>query len=170
MSAAARKQRSAVHDDGKDAEFRTVAENRRAFHDYAFSARYEAGVALQGTEIKSIRAGHVTLREGFVRIVNEEAWLVGVHIAPYEQGSYLNHDPTRQRRLLLHKAQLRELGEQTRDRGVTIIPLRLYLKRGRAKVEIGVGRGKRQYDKRQAIAERDAQREIERALRSRERR
>ncbi|MAG34941.1 MAG: SsrA-binding protein [Dehalococcoidia bacterium] len=143
-----------------------ITMNRRAFHDYAFSERYEAGIALQGTEIKSIRDGQVNLREGYVRLVDGEAWLEGVHIAPYLEGSYLNHEPTRPRRLLLHKSELRQLEQQTGVRGYTIIPLRLYYKRGRVKVELGVGRGKRQYEKRQTIAAREAQREMDRALRS----
>ena len=143
-----------------------IARNRRAFHDYAFSDRYEAGISLQGTEIKSIRAGQVSLREGYVRLVDGEAWLEGVHIPPYLEGSYYNHEPTRPRRLLLHKSELRQLEQQTGTRGYTIIPLRLYYKRGRVKVELGVGRGKRQYEKRQTLAAREAQREMDRAVRS----
>ena len=143
-----------------------IARNRRAFHDYAFSDRYEAGIALQGTEIKSIRAGQVQVREGYVRLVEGEAWLEGVHIAPYLEGSYYNHEPTRPRRLLLHKSELRQLEHQAGARGYTIIPLCLYYKRGRVKVELGVGRGKRQYEKRQTLAAREAQREMDRAVRS----
>jgi SsrA-binding protein len=144
-----------------------VAANRSALHDYAVEDRFEAGLVLTGSEIKSIRTGKVSLREGFVRVVNGEAWLEGVHIAPYEYGTYNNHEPDRPRKLLLHREELRELGARTQAQGYTVVPLQLYLKRGRAKVEIAVARGKREYDKRQSIAERESRREIARALRER---
>jgi SsrA-binding protein len=144
-----------------------VAANRSALHDYAVEDRFEAGLVLTGSEIKSIRTGKVSLREGFVRVVNGEAWLEGVHIAPYEYGTYNNHEPDRPRKLLLHREELRELGARTQAQGYTVVPLQLYLKRGRAKVEIAVARGKREYDKRQSIAERESRREIARALRDR---
>lgn len=166
MTATARKRRAAGAADNQVRNDHVLAVNRRALHDYTIGERYEAGIALQGTEIKSIRAGGANIGQGFVRLANGEAWLEGVHIAPYEQGSYLNHDPTRPRRLLLHRSELRELAVQTRSAGFTIILLRLYLKRGRAKVQIGVARGKRQYEKREAIAAREAQREIGRAIRA----
>ena len=144
-----------------------VTLNRSALHDYAVEERYEAGLALTGTEIKSIRAGRTSLREGFVRVANGEAWLEGVHIAPYEHGTYANHEPTRPRKLLLHKAEIRELGQKTQAQGHTIVPLKLYFRNGRAKVEVALARGKRQYDKRQAIGERESKRDIARAMRDR---
>jgi SsrA-binding protein len=146
---------------------KVVASNRRAFHDYFIDEKVEAGLVLTGTEIKSIREGRVNLREGYVRIANGEAWLTGVHIAPYEQGNRYNHEPLRDRKLLLHRDQIDSLVGKSRQRGYTIIPLQMYLKGGRAKVELGLARGKKQYDKRAAIAEREAQRDIDRAPRSR---
>jgi SsrA-binding protein len=145
----------------------SLAVNRAAFHNYSIEDRYEAGIALSGTEIKSIRGGRASLREGFIRIANGEAWLEGVHIAPYEHGTHYNHEPTRPRKLLLHKAEIRELGLKSQAQGYTIVPLQLLLKRGRAKVEVGLARAKRQYDKRQAIAERDAKRDVARQMRER---
>jgi SsrA-binding protein len=144
-----------------------IANNRAALHDYAIDDRFEAGLVLTGSEIKSIRGGKVSLREGFVRVKDGEAWLEGVHIAPYEYGTYNNHEPDRPRKLLLHREELRELGARTQAKGYTIVPLALYLKRGRAKVEIAVARGRREYDKRQSIAERESRREIARAMRDR---
>jgi SsrA-binding protein len=146
---------------------KVVAVNRRATHDYFIDERIEAGLVLTGTEIKSIREGRINLREGYVRIIDGEAWLHNVHIAPYEQGNRYNHEPLRDRKLLLHRGQIDELWGKARQRGYTLIPLQLYLKHGRAKVELGLARGKRQYDKRESIARRDAQREIERSLRAR---
>jgi SsrA-binding protein len=145
----------------------SLAVNRTAFHNYAIEDRYEAGVALSGTEIKSIRGGRASLREGFVRIKDGEAWLEGVHIAPYEHGTHYNHEPTRPRKLLLHKAEIRELGLKSQAQGYTIVPLQLLLRRGRAKVEVGLARAKRQHDKRQAIAERDSKRDVARLMRER---
>ncbi|MDI3270306.1 MAG: SsrA-binding protein SmpB [Bacillota bacterium] len=142
----------------REEEIQLIAENRKARHDYHLEDRVEAGLVLQGTEIKSIRARHVQLQDGFVRIINGEAWLFGVHIAPYEQGNRFNHEPTRPRKLLLHRQEIRRLYDQVRREGYTLIPTRLYLKNGRAKVELALARGKKKYDKRQAIAERDAQR------------
>jgi SsrA-binding protein len=147
---------------------KVVAVNRRATHDYFIDDRIEAGIVLTGTEIKSIREGRVNLREGYARILGDEAWLTGVHIAPYEHGNRYNHEPLRDRKLLLHRDEISELIGKVRQRGYTLIPMQLYLKHGRAKVELGLARGKRQYDKREAIAKREAQREIERGLRSRE--
>lgn len=144
-----------------------VASNRRAYHDYFIDDTIEAGLVLTGTEIKSIREGRVNLRDGYVRIADGEAWLTNVHIAPYEQGNRYNHEPLRDRKLLLHRDEIDSLVGRARQRGYTIIPLQLYLKRGRAKVELGLARGKKQYDKRAAIAEREARRDIERALRTR---
>jgi SsrA-binding protein len=146
---------------------KVMAVNRRATHDYFVDERIEAGLVLTGTEIKSIREGRVNLREGYARVVGDEAWLVNVHIAPYEQGNRYNHEPLRDRKLLLHRDEISTLAGKVRQRGYTLIPMQLYLKHGRAKVELGLARGKRQYDKREAIAKREAQREIERGLRGR---
>lgn len=146
---------------------KVVANNRRAYHDYFIDDKLEAGLVLTGTEIKSIREGRVNLRDGYVRITDGEAWLTNVHIAPYEQGNRYNHEPLRDRKLLLHRDEIASLIGRARQRGYTIIPLQLYLKRGRAKIELGLARGKKQYDKRASIAEREAQRDIDRALRSR---
>lgn len=148
---------------------KVVASNRRAYHDYFIDDKIEAGLVLTGTEIKSIREGRVNLREGYVRIADGEAWLVNVHIAPYEHGNRYNHEPTRDRKLLLHRNEIDSLVGRVRQRGYTIVPLQLYLKHGKAKVELGLARGKKQYDKRSAIAERDARREIERHMRERSR-
>jgi len=142
-----------------------VASNRRAFHDYFIDERYEAGVALTGTEVKSLRAGKANLRDGFVRIDGSEAWLENVHISPYTQGGYVNHEPMRPRKLLLHRREINTLIGKVRQKGFTLIPLRIYFSGNHAKVEVGLARGKRQYDKRVALAEADAKREMERALR-----
>ncbi len=139
--------------------------NRRALHDYEVLERVEAGLALTGSEIKSIRDGKVSLQEAYVRPEAGEMWLVGCHIAPYRAASYFGHDPRRRRKLLLHRGQIVELGRSVEQKGLTLIPLRLYLKDGRAKVEVGLARGRREYDKRQAIARREAEREMERAIR-----
>ncbi len=142
-----------------------IATNRRAFHDYFIDEKYEAGLALTGTEVKSLRAGKANLRDGFVRIDGSEAWLENVHISPYTQGGYVNHEPMRPRKLLLHRREIATLIGKTRQKGYTLIPLRMYFSGNHAKVEIGLARGKRQYDKRVALAEADAKREMERALR-----
>ncbi len=146
---------------------RVVTSNRRAFHDYFIDETVEAGVALTGTEIKSIRAGKATISEAYARIDNGELWLVGAHISPYSHGSYTNHDPDRPRKLLVHKAQIQDLQAAIERKGLTLVPLRLVLKRGRAKVDIGVARGKKLYDKRASAAEREATRDIQRAMRDR---
>ncbi|MCH7577432.1 MAG: SsrA-binding protein SmpB [Chloroflexi bacterium] len=144
---------------------KTVTVNRKAQHDYHIVRTLEAGLSLRGTEIKSIREGRVSIREAYVRPDDGEVWLVGAHIAHYAPAGSANHDPTRRRRLLLHKRQIAELKRAVESEGVTIVPLRLYLKGGRAKLEIAVGRGKKRYDKRAAIAKRDADRQMQRALR-----
>lgn len=146
---------------------KTVAVNRRARHEYAVEETLEAGIALTGTEIKSIRAGRVNLAEAYARIEKGEAWLIGAHIAPYEQGNRNNHEPTRTRKLLLHRDQIAELVGRTQAKGFTLVPLKLYLRNGMAKLEIGVARGKKAYDKRRTIAERDARRELERSTKER---
>ena len=146
---------------------KTVAVNRRARHEYAVEETLEAGIALTGTEIKSIRAGRVNLAEAYARIEKGEAWLIGAHIAPYEQGNRNNHEPTRTRKLLLHRDQISELVGRTQAKGFTLVPLRLYIRNGMAKLEIGIARGKKAYDKRRTIAERDARRELERSTKER---
>ena len=140
----------------------TVAQNRRARHEYNIEETVEAGLVLTGTEIKSIRAGRANLAEAYARIERGEAWLIGAHIAPYEQASRFNHEPTRTRKLLLHRDQIAELVGKTQTRGYTLVPLRLYLRDGLAKVELGLARGRKAHDKRRVIAERDARRELER--------
>ena len=146
---------------------KTVAVNRRARHEYAVEETLEAGLALTGTEIKSIRAGRVNLAEAYARIEKGEAWLIGAHIAPYEQGNRNNHEPTRTRKLLLHRDQISELVGRTQAKGFTLVPLKLYIRNGMAKLEIGIARGKKAYDKRRTIAERDARRELERSTKER---
>ncbi len=145
-------------------EGKVVASNRKAYHDYFLEDTYEAGIVLTGTEIKSVRAGRVNLRDGFVQIRQGEAWLVNVHISPYDFGNRENHEPRRDRKLLLHRQEIRKLQSKVSERGWTIVPLKMYLKDGRAKVEIALVRGKRLYDKKDAIAERDADRELRRTI------
>jgi SsrA-binding protein len=152
--------------DGRRGD-RVVTSNRRAFHDYFVVETVEAGIALTGTEIKSIRDGKVTISEAYARIDGGELWLIGAHISPYRHGNHANHDPDRPRKLLVHKAELRELREAIEQKGMTLVPLRLTLKQGRAKVELGVVRGKKLYDKRTVAADREARRDVERALRDR---
>ena len=149
----------------KENKDRDVAVNRRAYHDYFIEEKYEAGMLLTGTEVKSVRGGRANLRDGFVRIDGHEAWLENVHISPYAQGNLMNHEPLRPRKLLLHRKEISSLIGKVKQRGYTLIPLRIYFARNHAKVEVGLARGKRQYDKREAIAARDAKREIERAVR-----
>lgn len=146
---------------------KTVAVNRRAHHDYAVEETLEAGIVLTGTEIKSIRAGRANLAEAYARIERGEAWLIGAHIAPYEQGNRNNHEPTRVRKLLLHRDQISELIGRTHAKGFTLVPLKLYIRGGIAKLELGVARGKKSYDKRRTIAERDARRELDRSTKER---
>ncbi len=143
-------------------DFKVVATNRKARHEYFLLDQYEAGIALRGSEIKSIRLGQISLAEAYVNIDGREAWLMDAHIAPYEQAGIFNHEPRRPRKLLLHRKQITELWNMVRQKGVTVIPLRVYLKQGRAKVEIAAAKGKKLYDKRQDIAKKDLQREMER--------
>jgi SsrA-binding protein len=149
---------------------KTVATNRKAFRDYEILDRYEAGLVLTGSEIKSIRSGGANIREGYIAPRQDELWLLNAHIAAYKPASRTGHDPIRPRKLLLHRREIDRLISRVQERGLTIIPLRLYLKDGIAKVEIGLARGKRQYDKRAAIAKRDSERQVERLLKRRERR
>lgn len=154
----------------KEKGIKVLAENRKARHDYFIEETYEAGMVLTGTEIKSLRAGKANLRDSFARVVNNEVFLYNMHISPYEQGNRFNHDPKRTRKLLLHKSEIRRLIGKTQEKGLTLIPLRVYLNpRGFAKLELALARGKKLYDKREAIAARDANREIARALRERNR-
>ena len=146
---------------------KVVATNRKAGFEYFLLERFEAGLALMGSEIKSIRAGQVSLAEAYVQVDGQNAWLLEAHVAPYELANRFNHDPKRPRRLLLHKKEIRELWDAVRQKGMTIIPTRMYLKDGRAKVEIAIAKGKKLHDKREAIARRDAQREEEREFRKR---
>ena len=146
---------------------KVVATNRRAGFEYFLFERFEAGMALQGSEIKSIRAGQISLAEAYVNVDGTNAWLVEAHIAPYEQANRFNHDPKRPRRLLLHKKEIRELWDAVRQKGVTIVPTRVYLKGGRAKLEMAIAKGKKLHDKREAIARRDAERGSEREMRVR---
>lgn len=146
-----------------------IATNRKASFEYTLIEKFEAGISLQGSEIKSIRAGQVSIQESYVDVENgQEAWLLEAHIAPYEQaGKFFNHEARRKRRLLLHKKEIRELWNNVRIKGMTIVPLRVYLKDGRAKVEIAIAKGKKAYDKRETIAKRDQARDKERAMRVR---
>jgi SsrA-binding protein len=148
---------------------RVITQNRRAFHDYFIDDTVEAGIALTGSEIKSIRDGKITISEAYVRVNNGELWLIGANIAPYTHGAYANHDPVRPRKLLVHRRQIDDLRGQTERKGMTLVPLRVRLRRGRAKIDVGVARGKNLYDKRQTVAERDAKRSIEVALKDRAR-
>jgi SsrA-binding protein len=139
-----------------------LARNKPARHEYEIFETLEAGVELHGTEVKALRAGRTQLRDGYVRIENGEAWLLQVHVSPYEKGNVHNHEPERRRRLLLHKREIEYLDGRVRQQGLTLVPLRLYLRGNRIKLEIGVARGKKLWDKRQALAEREARREAER--------
>ena len=141
-----------------------ITVNRKAYHDYHIEDTIEAGLVLTGTEIKSIRGGRVNLKDAYARAENAEMWLINAHIAQYPGGNRYNHEPTRPRKLLLHEREIAGLSEEVLRKGYTVVPLKLYLKKGIAKVELGLARGKKQYDKREAIAQRDDQRQIERAL------
>jgi SsrA-binding protein len=147
---------------------KVLVQNRKASHDYFIEETVEAGIVLTGTEIKSIRRGRANLKDSFARIMNGEAFLWNMHISPYEEGNRYNVDPTRTRKLLLHKHQIYKLMGQTREKGYALVPLKMYIKNGYCKVLIGVAKGKKNYDKRQDIAKKDAQREMQRALRDRQ--
>ena len=144
-----------------------VTVNRQAYHDYFVDETFEAGIALTGTEVKSIREGKVNLRGAYARIKDGEVWLDGVHIAIYEQGTYMNHDPLRPRKLLLHRREINRLVGRIQAKGLTLVPLKLYFKENHAKVELGLCRGKKLYDKREAIKERESQRELARVTKLR---
>ena len=144
-----------------------IAENRRARHDYHFLEKVEAGLVLQGSEVKSLRQGHAVLQRAYADTRDGELWLVGLHIPPYEQASVAPHDPDRDRKLLLHRRQIEQLGSKAAERGLTLVPTRLYFKDGRVKVELALARGKERIDKRRDLADRDAKRQMERALKAR---
>jgi SsrA-binding protein len=146
---------------------KVIATNRKAGHNYFLLDKYEAGIVLQGSEIKSIRSGQISIKEAYVKTDGTEAWLVNAHIAPYDPASHLNHNPKRERKLLLHKKEIIRLWNEVSKKGVTIVPLRIYLKNGKAKIEIAVAKGKRKGDKRQEISRRETEREIKKALRRR---
>lgn len=141
-----------------------LAQNKKASHDYFIEETYEAGIVLQGTEIKSIRAGRVSLKDAHIRILNGEAQLINMHVATYEQGNRFNHDPTRSRKLLLHRAQIDKLFGLVQQKGYAIVPLKLYIKNGFAKILIGLGKGKKQYDKREDLKKKQMKRDIDRAV------
>jgi SsrA-binding protein len=146
---------------------KVVASNRKASHDYELLDRLEAGIALHGSEIKSVRAGQINLREGYVEVDGSEAWLLNVHIAPYDPASRMNHDPLRKKKLLLHRKEIGRLLTAQKQKGLAIVPLRVYLKKGMAKLEIALARGLKKFDKRQVIAKRDAEMDMRRALHAR---
>lgn len=165
MAKKSRSKRQRAESNGSQANERVVARNRRAFYQYEILRRYEAGMSLTGSEIKSIRAGRVSIQEAYCRPHDGEMLLIGAHIARFEPSGQANHKPTRDRRLLLHRREIAQLEQSFAQKGLALVPLKLYLTRGLAKLEIGVGRGRRQHEKRERLAERDAQRQIERALR-----
>src|SRR5690349_10269859 len=149
------------------ADEKVISTNRKAFHDYSILETYEAGLVLKGTEVKSLREAQVNFKDCYAAIDNNEAWLIGCYISPYHHGTDANHDPERKRKLLLHKREISRLLGKIAERGLTLIPLRLYFKDGRAKVELGLARGKKLYDKRETLKRKMAQREVERSLKSR---
>ena len=143
-------------------DMKLVANNKKAYHDYFIEEKYEAGLVLHGTEVKSLRMGKCSIKEAFIRIENSEVFIYGMHISPYEKGNIFNKDPLRVKKLLLHKQQIRKLIGNSSEKGYTIVPLQVYFKDGRAKIEIGLAKGKKLYDKRQDIAKKDQQREAQR--------
>ena len=155
----------------RETGIKRVAENRKARHDYFIDDTYEAGIVLVGTEVKSLREGRISLRDSYVEVKGSahapELFLVGAHISPFEQGNIWNHEPLRTRKLLLHKHEIERIAQRVRERGYTVVPTKVYFKDGRAKIEIGMARGKKLYDKRHEMADRDAKRDMERALRGR---
>ncbi len=146
----------------EESDEKVVTTNRKARHEYFVLDSFEAGIVLTGTEVKSLRQGNANLTDGYATVRNGEVWLSGMHISPYEQGSYANVDPIRERKLLLHRTEIRRLISKTREKGLTLIPLKVYFKKNIAKVQLGVCKGKKAYDKRQAIAQRDAERDLRR--------
>lgn len=153
----------------KNEGIKIAAENRKARHDYHILEAFETGLVLTGTEVKSLRAGKANLKDSYAQIKNGEMFLHNMHVSPYEQGNIFNHDPLRQRKLLLHKAEIVRLFSKTREKGLTLVPLKIYFKHGMAKLELGLASGKKNYDKRQDMAERSAKREVDRAMKERRR-
>jgi SsrA-binding protein len=145
---------------------KVVSQNKKAFHDYFILETYEAGIELKGTEIKSVRKGSVNLKDSFIRIKNNEAFIENMHIAPYEQGNRFNHEPLRTRKLLLHRKQIKKLQKEIKESGLTIVPTKLYFNTSKLKVEIALAKGKKLYDKRQDLKAKDAKRDIEKALKN----
>lgn len=145
-----------------------ISHNRKARHDYQIDETFEAGIVLTGTEVKSVRDTKVNLKDSYARVERNELFLYNMHISPYEQGNRFNHEPLRIRKLLMHKGEIGRLAGKVKEKGYTLVPLKIYLKRGLIKVELGLGRGKRSYDKRQTIAERDSRREMERAFKEKQ--
>ncbi|HWO75601.1 MAG TPA: SsrA-binding protein SmpB [Bacillus sp. (in: firmicutes)] len=148
---------------------KVIAQNKKAYHDYFIEETYEVGIVLQGTEIKSIRAGRVNLKDSFARIQNGEVFLYNMHISPYEQGNRYNHDPLRTRKLLLHKKEISKLIGETKEKGYSLVPVKLYIKNGYAKILLGLAKGKKNYDKREDLKRKEAKRDIERAFKERQR-
>ena len=148
-------------------EGKLIANNKKAYHDYFILEKYEAGIVLHGTEVKSLRMGQCSIKEAFIRIENGEMFTYGMHVSPYEKGNIFNKDPRRPRRLLAHKSEIRHLQQQIKLQGYTLVPLQLYFKQGRVKVELGLCKGKKLYDKRADAAARDAKRDIDRAIKTR---
>jgi len=149
-------------------ENKGYAQNRKAFHDYHIEETYEAGIALTGTEVKSIRSGRVNLKDSYARVENGELFVYNMHISPYEQGNRFNHDPLRVRKLLMHRREISKLIGLTREKGYTLIPVKLYVSKGFIKMRLALARGKKQYDKRDAIASKEAKREVERAFKEKQ--
>ena len=148
----------------QDQSIKIITKNRKAFHDYHIVERYEAGIVLTGTEVKSVREAKINLKDGYAVIKNAEVFLLNAHISPYHHGNLFNHEPTRTRKLLLHRKEIDKLTGKINERGFTLIPLKVYLKQGRVKVELGLAKGKREYDRRADIAKKDAEREMKRAM------
>jgi len=153
----------------KQTGIRLIAQNKKAFHDYHIEETLEAGIVLTGTEVKSLRAGRANMRDSYAAVENGELWLIGVHISPYDQGNIFNHDPLRKRKLLVHGREINRFYGKVRIAGYTLVPTKMYFKDGRAKVEIALAKGKTTYDKRQTLAKKEADREMERGFRSRQR-
>ncbi|MHB9148525.1 MAG: SsrA-binding protein SmpB [Thermoleophilia bacterium] len=151
----------------RETGYKLIAQNKKAFHDYHIEETFEAGIVLTGTEVKSLRVGKANLRDSYASVKENELWLIGVHISPYDQGNIFNHDPLRNRKLLVHRHELKRLVGKIQRAGYTLVPTKMYFKEGRAKVEVGLAKGKATYDKRQDLAKKDAQRDIERAFRER---
>ena len=146
-----------------------ACDNRKAWHDYFIHEKLEAGFALQGTEVKSLRAGKANLKDCYAKIINNEVFVIGMHISPYEHGNILNHDPLRTRKLLLHKSEILKIDSKMKQKGFTLIPLKVYFVRGRVKIELALASGKKNYDKRQDLADKASKRDVERALKERQR-